>query len=841
MRTVRCASLGLIGLVGSLTVASSSRAQDLPPPPPPLPSDTPSTQPAEPPAAPPPVAAPAPAAPAAAEAAPTEPPAAGSQLSADAGAAAAGTQGEWDAEAEYGPDGASADDTSGEAEAGADGMSESERRRRSLQIQNSLGASTGLLRLREAGSGAAGTFRVSLVTGYFSTSEFLCQTNTDCPRADGRAMKTDSASRVSEHLALSLTPWSFLEAFVGIHTTATYNNQNVPELLQVLGDANFGVKAFTPQKDDSLLSYGADLDIWLLNGTGDVGLDFGATSFGITGVATADFTSRIDPADRVPLRLHANLGYFVNNAGELVEDTEKDRNTRITRVERFGLDIDRVDSVRIGLGAEYVHEVVRPFAEWTWEIPSNRQGYKCFPDVAFPKDGCLRDDGDFGAHPSRLTLGARLYPWFDGFNLLGALDIGTGATNRFIEEVAPEPPWQLYFGVGIAADTAASTADEISSEPTILESPTRTISGVVVNAETKAPIPDAQIRYKGLELTGMLSGTNGTFQSVDLAPGTYTLAVHAEGFHDGECLVEITEGAPVPGAASAPAAAPGGTEAASPELGPDGMPVNAAEPQYGPDGMPITQASPDAAQYGPDGQPLSEPSAGADPNADMVFPVECQLQALPPLGTFEGVLRDAETGAPVPLGSVVITDKLGRQLTLEASSSGEFRFTNVPPGMVRLSVSKPGYLPSVAEIEIKAFETVDARIRLNPRPAEPQVTVKGTAVVTAKPILFQDGSAELLPESIAVVQEVAQVLQESPDLKLVEVQGYMDNEGDKDVNLRLSQERAEAVRRSLVDLGVDAARLSSAGYGQDKPLTTNATPAGRAKNRRIEFLVKEKN
>jgi OOP family OmpA-OmpF porin len=71
----------------------------------------------------------------------------------------------------------------------------------------------------------------------------------------------------------------------------------------------------------------------------------------------------------------------------------------------------------------------------------------------------------------------------------------------------------------------------------------------------------------------------------------------------------------------------------------------------------------------------------------------------------------------------------------------------------------------------------------------------------------------------------------------VEVEGHTDSEGEPERNQNLSNRRARAVVRSLAHAGVAASRLSAAGYGAERPVATNDTPEGMAKNRRIEFKV----
>jgi OOP family OmpA-OmpF porin len=77
---------------------------------------------------------------------------------------------------------------------------------------------------------------------------------------------------------------------------------------------------------------------------------------------------------------------------------------------------------------------------------------------------------------------------------------------------------------------------------------------------------------------------------------------------------------------------------------------------------------------------------------------------------------------------------------------------------------------------------------------------------------------------------------DNPDVR-VRVEGHTDSTGDAKYNLGLSYRRAESVKNYLVSKGIDANRLSVVGFGEDKPLVSNKTRAGRAVNRRVEFKV----
>lgn len=103
-------------------------------------------------------------------------------------------------------------------------------------------------------------------------------------------------------------------------------------------------------------------------------------------------------------------------------------------------------------------------------------------------------------------------------------------------------------------------------------------------------------------------------------------------------------------------------------------------------------------------------------------------------------------------------------------------------------------------------------------------------------IFFDFNKADLKPESAPTIEEVAKVLKANPALKL-SVAGHTDNVGDKAYNVKLSGLRAQAVMNELVKKhGVQAARLKSAGLGDSKPVASNDTEEGRAKNRRVELV-----
>jgi outer membrane protein OmpA-like peptidoglycan-associated protein len=102
-------------------------------------------------------------------------------------------------------------------------------------------------------------------------------------------------------------------------------------------------------------------------------------------------------------------------------------------------------------------------------------------------------------------------------------------------------------------------------------------------------------------------------------------------------------------------------------------------------------------------------------------------------------------------------------------------------------------------------------------------------------ILFDTGKATIKPESQGIVRQVVDMMKAHPELK-VAVEGHTDNVGSPASNKSLSQQRAQSVVAAITAQGIPAARLSAAGFGQDKPVADNATEEGRAKNRRVELV-----
>jgi len=154
----------------------------------------------------------------------------------------------------------------------------------------------------------------------------------------------------------------------------------------------------------------------------------------------------------------------------------------------------------------------------------------------------------------------------------------------------------------------------------------------------------------------------------------------------------------------------------------------------------------------------------------------------------------------------------------------------VTPGTYTMAVEADGYTTVAEPVVVGSDETIVKNFSLKPRP-------KVGERIVLRGINFESGKATIRPDSYSILDEAAKVLKDNPNLK-VEIGGHTDSVGSDSYNMKLSFERSNAVRQYLVSIhGIDPTRLIAKGYGETMPVDDNRTREGRAKNRRIEFLI----
>lgn len=121
-----------------------------------------------------------------------------------------------------------------------------------------------------------------------------------------------------------------------------------------------------------------------------------------------------------------------------------------------------------------------------------------------------------------------------------------------------------------------------------------------------------------------------------------------------------------------------------------------------------------------------------------------------------------------------------------------------------------------------------------------KVVITGGQLKILEKVYFETGKAVIKTESYEILFQVAETLNENPQIVKLEVQGHTDSRGSAKYNLKLSSKRAAAVRNFLIEKGdVAPDRLTSQGYGESEPLNTEESPSAWAQNRRVEFIIQE--
>ena len=180
------------------------------------------------------------------------------------------------------------------------------------------------------------------------------------------------------------------------------------------------------------------------------------------------------------------------------------------------------------------------------------------------------------------------------------------------------------------------------------------------------------------------------------------------------------------------------------------------------------------------------------------------------------------------VGGKVVYERLprpndGGETTLVAQFGGKEVWVRVRPEI--FSAPTQSYLLEILERESMEQKVTAARLL-------DELNKQG---FTALYLNFETNSWQIRPSDAGTLDEVAAALKQTPAMR-VRIEGHTDNVGTAESNRVLSERRAQSVLDALVQRGVDRARLSAAGFGQERPIADNRTEEGRAKNRRVELV-----
>jgi outer membrane protein OmpA-like peptidoglycan-associated protein len=168
--------------------------------------------------------------------------------------------------------------------------------------------------------------------------------------------------------------------------------------------------------------------------------------------------------------------------------------------------------------------------------------------------------------------------------------------------------------------------------------------------------------------------------------------------------------------------------------------------------------------------------------------------------------------------------------------SAEPLAVEVKPGAYAVAVSAPGYLGQTRTLEVGEGAELVVNFDLAPEPKEKLVSIVNNKLEMVRKIHFTPAKATLLPDSYALLEQVANLLMKS-DIKRIKIVGHTDSTGSKRRNLRLSVARAASVATFLERAGIDRKKMETAGYGDARPVVPNLTARGREINRRVEILI----
>jgi outer membrane protein OmpA-like peptidoglycan-associated protein len=602
----------------------------------------------------------------------------------------------------------------------------------------SLVGPIGLYHLSTAEVGPVDHFRLALHGQFFHASDFLVEGDTD--------------TRLSGNLSFGFTPQRYLELFGALLTSSNRNerppeaNRLDPELIKSFGDLILGGKGIYPVARG--LTLGGELGFLFLSAVSDLAVSPSSTSFWIGPLATYDFR----PAYGIPLRLHANVGYYLDNSKNLVDFTGTTIFTREVASFAYGIADSRF---RVAVGVDTpLEQLTAPvpmqiFAEYHLEIATDSA------DPAFVgyTDHTNRDQ-------QWVTFGVRARV-FHGLTL----DAGFDAAVRSVGYAygPPLPPYNVIFGVSLPLDVDALKRPVIVTQTVEKEPPpsTGTVSGTVKSTADGKPIGDAVVAFVGRARARVATDPDGSFTGGPLPPGPVDLEVSAAGFEPSKVSTSIAVG----------------TSTA----------------------------------------------------------VDVALKPKVSTGNVRGKISDAAGhGLSAALRFTGAT-------SYEAHADvGGLYSAALPAGPYRVTVEAPGFPGKDAPLDISAGQ--DSQLDVTLRPANPDVTLTGQAIVLRVPIKFLPGKPRLTPILKAELEGVVEILSGHPEIRTLRVEAHWSGPKAKaaakgGAAKALTERQAAVVKDYLVARGAAAERIEAVGRGSEAPLVPNLGPASQKKNRRVELIV----
>lgn len=206
-------------------------------------------------------------------------------------------------------------------------------------------------------------------------------------------------------------------------------------------------------------------------------------------------------------------------------------------------------------------------------------------------------------------------------------------------------------------------------------------------------------------------------------------------------------------------------------------------------------------------------------------------------GSLKVIVRSSADYSPIKNAAVVVPE-FGETKT---NSEGQAQIKKLPAGLVIADFSAKGFISKTQSFDVVANEEPqEYEVFLDPLESvtveiEGQTLMEGESLVLNN-IQFKVASSELLKEGKAELNKVVELMKNYPKIE-IELSGHTSSEGEAEMNRKLSLNRVESCRKYLSDNGISEDRITTIGYGPDKPISPNDTEENRAKNRRVELKI----
>jgi outer membrane protein OmpA-like peptidoglycan-associated protein len=567
---------------------------------------------------------------------------------------------------------------------------------------NTFEGSTGSMFIVDPGMAQPGAVRLQLGLDTFSGSDFL--------------YKGDSVDQDRQFISASWTALEYLEIYGSVQNRATFADKPAQNSLHALGDSAIGAKF--GKSVEKIWRFGGDARFLVQNNVGDKGTLLDATSIGLRGSAALDLQGLPQP---VPFIARLNADYYFDNSAKVLSDTENLRYSRltnplpkinetrnlVTRVERFGLGVNRVDMVTLGVGVEVPLALAKdfylyPMADWRLGLPVNRQGYNCAyhskdttrgTNAPGADDTCLNDAG-FDAWPMLLAVGARVAPPVRGLSVLLGVDIALKGSSTFVRELAPPPPFRVLIALGYDYDAQPPPPPPPPPPAPPPPPPLGTVLGQINDQTSGQAIAGAIARLVGSERSALASDATGRFVVPGLPPGEVEVELSHPEYESRRCATSV--------------------------------PVSGGE-----------------------------------------VVLTCTMTALPTGGSLRMTLRD-QFGAAVPNASVQVS---GPSIaTAISNAAGELLVTNLVPGDYGARIESAAHFVHLLRFSVEKRQQTVMEVALIRKPVVSDVQVQGQEIRLSK-LKFEKDSAALAPDAAESLAELADYMLRDPATHRVRIQG----------------------------------------------------------------------